>query len=30
MKAIYINETGGADVLNYGDRPDPKYPPARY
>ena len=27
MKAVYINETGGTDVLTYGDRPDPEIAP---
>ena len=27
MKAIYINETGGTDVLTYGDRPEPEIAP---
>ena len=27
MKAIYINETGGTDVLIYGDRPEPEIAP---
>ena len=27
MKAVYINETGSADVLTYGDRPDPEIAP---
>ena len=27
MKAVYINQTGGADVLTYGDRPDPEISP---
>ena len=27
MKAVYINQTGGADVLTYGDRPEPEISP---
>lgn len=27
MKAVYINETGGTDVLVYGDRPEPEISP---
>ena len=27
MKAVYVNQTGGADVLTYGDRPEPEIGP---
>ena len=27
MKAVYINETGGTDVLTVGDRPEPEISP---
>ncbi len=27
MKAVYINQTGGTDVLAYGDRPEPEISP---
>ena len=27
MKAVYINETGGTDVLGHCDRPDPEISP---